>query len=78
MSLFFINQTYLTLLAYLEAAIIRDFPCIPRNKSFYHKKFKPGCRIVRKDSKMSNINALMCTFGGGGGWEGRDKEPTTE
>ena len=54
MSLFFINQTYLTL---------------ARNKSFYHNKFKPGCRIGRTDSKMSNITTLMCTFwaeGGGG------------
>ena len=75
MSLFFINQTYLTLLTYLEAANW-GLSLHSRNKSFYHNKFKPGCRIVSTDSKMSNINTFMCTFGGAG--EGRDKEPTTE
>ena len=77
MSLLFINQTYLTLLTYLEAANW-GLSLHSRNKSFYHNKFKPGCRIVRTDSKMSNINTLMCTFFSGGGGGERDKEPTTE
>ena len=79
MSLFFINQTYLTLLTYREAANW-GLSLHSKKQKLLSYKFKPGCRIVRTDSKMSNINTLMCTFflgGGGRGDEIRNRLPNS-